>query len=752
MSKLVQLKNGLSIQLESTPFASGGEGDLFKIISPFNFNNQVVKIYKSEKRTKEREAKIEFLISNPPNLQVQDGHHTVIWMSQIVYENGKFIGFVMPIGKGKELEFLCHEKKPKSLTAEWDKFNFSNKSSLELRLKLCFNIAVALYHIHKLRIYVLVDLKPQNILVQPNGLISIIDIDSVAVLGNNKVIFAAPVTTPEYTPPEYYKKSIQGSSEYIHETWDRFSLSVIFYRLLCGIHPFTGSCLTPYDKCNGLPEMVENGLFPNGLKKNYFKVIPTPHQNFNKLEPKIQEIFKQCFEGGHTNANKRPTANEWCQILSNQKIVQVNRPFPSSLVSFPAVIFSKPMIYNPSTLVAFPNINYSQNLKVSGFRKVISKLFGKSNQQILVEAIIAQEQYLRFQSEKKEAFEQELQDILNAFHKQQLFVLEKEKERIEDLKKSFGLQKEGHDKTAKTFFSQEQQDLDSILKDINNSISMKEYSIQLYYKYNIQNRFESNENSKSSIQRRIYDLQNQMNAEIKQQTNHPSKLSNYNIASNAMNIFTYYEIANLNDLRTYGFTTAADFTDTDSYGLLNHRQKGWIKVPGIAKVRAAQLNKWRKDLELKEDLNISHLIHLTYQNNFNTLNHSFSKVENDFKKEIQPYQAEYEKQKQDLILYKIESSKLIQEKNKLIKNKFDDIHKQLNMKYKDQELLLNALLNSILDATTDDLNKNLQNYTLLYLDKWNVINTYIGEMNQEINKLSNLQNEYSLFNFNPNSA
>lgn len=746
MSKSVQLKNGLSVQLENSPFASGGEGDLFKIISPSNFNNQVVKIYKHEKRTRERENKIEFLIANPLNLQVQDSHYTVIWMSQIVYENGKFIGFVMPIGKGKELELLCHVKKPKSLTAEWDKFDFQTKGSLELRLKLCFNIAVALYHIHKLGIYVLVDLKPQNILVQPNGLISIIDIDSVAVLGNNKVIFAAPVTTPEYTPPEYYRKSIQNSTEYIHETWDRFSMSVIFYRLLCGIHPFTGSCLSPYEKCNGLPEMVENGLFPNGLKKNYFRVIPTPHQYFNKLEPKIQEIFKQCFEGGHTDANKRPTANEWCQILSNQKIIQVNRPLPSSFVTFSAVVYSKPLIYNPSTLVVFPNILYSPNLKVSSFKKVLGKIFGKSNEQILLEAIIAQEQHLKFKFEKKEVFEQELNNVLKNFHKQQLLILEKEKERIEELKKSFDVQKESNDITAKAFFIQEQQELDAILKDINNSISTKEYSIQLYYRNNIQNRFESNENGKSNIQRRINDLQNQMNAEIKQEINNPVKLSNYNIASNAINIFTYYEIANLNDLRTYGFTTAADFTDTNSYGLLNHRQRGWVKVPGIAKVRATQLNQWRKNLDLKEDLNISNRVRLIYQNNFNTLNHSISKLENDFKKEIQQYQAEYEKQKQDLILYKIESSKSAQEKNKLTKNKFDDVHQRLNTKYKEQELSLNALLSSILNATTDELNKNLQNYALSYLDQWKVINTYVGEMTQEIVKLSDLQKECSVFN------
>lgn len=745
MPRLVNLKTGISIELENTPFASGGEGDLFKIISPSNFHNQVVKIYKPEKRTKERENKIEFLIANPPDFQVQDGHHTIIWMNHVVYENGKFIGFVMPIGKGKELEFLCHEKKPKHLTSEWDKFNFINNGALVLRVKLCFNIAVALYHIHKLGLYVLVDLKPQNILVQPNGLISIIDIDSVAVMRDSKVLYAAPVTTPEYTPPEYYRKSSPVSTDYIHETWDRFSLAVIFYRLLCGIHPFVGTCAAPYDKCTGLPEMVENGLFPNGLKKSYFKVIPTPHHNFNKLEKRIQDIFKRCFEKGHIDAKKRPTANEWCQILSNQQLVQINRVLPSSYLNFPSFTHSKSLFYNPSTLVNFTNINFPQNLKLSSLKKVISKIFGKTNKQKIIDAIIEQVALLKLKYEKKEFFEQELRNLHSNFQNEQFSILEKEKQKVEEQKKAFDLQKQKYDTEAKTLFYQEQQEMDEVLKDTNNLISSKEYSIQLYYKNNIQNRFEKNENNKSAIQLRIAALQNQMNLELQKEINHPNKLSNYNIAANAINIFSYYEMANIKDLRTLGFNTAADFIDADSSGLLKHRYKGWIKVPGIAKVRAKQLNDWRKKIEAKEDSNISHKVHSAYQGNFNTLNQSLSKLENDFKKEIYSFQTEYEKQKKDLVLYKLNLKKLLLEKNNFVKNKYDKINQQLTEKCKAQEILVSIDLTKITDSTLKELNKSLQNYIAHHLDKWKEINAYKYEIDIEVKKLAQLQKEYHFY-------
>ena len=66
MSKVVKLKNGITLKLEIRPFASGGEGALYKIIEPSSYKMQVAKIYEPEKRTKEREKKNRFLTKNTP--------------------------------------------------------------------------------------------------------------------------------------------------------------------------------------------------------------------------------------------------------------------------------------------------------------------------------------------------------------------------------------------------------------------------------------------------------------------------------------------------------------------------------------------------------------------------------------------------------------------------------------------------------------------------------------------------------------
>ena len=108
MSKSVHLKNGTILRLQDKAFANGGEAELFKIISPKHLKDQVVKKYKPEKRTKEREEKSIFLAKNPPVIQKDIEHHSVIWINEIVYENGKFCGFTMPFAKGEKLELLCH--------------------------------------------------------------------------------------------------------------------------------------------------------------------------------------------------------------------------------------------------------------------------------------------------------------------------------------------------------------------------------------------------------------------------------------------------------------------------------------------------------------------------------------------------------------------------------------------------------------------------------------------------------------------
>jgi len=740
MPKSVQLKNGTTLQLEHNAFASGGEGELFRIINPESFQNQVAKIYKSEKRTKERENKTVFLATNPPTLQVHDGHHSVIWVNQVVFENGKFCGFTMPIAKGVKLELLCHPKLPKTLNSEWAKFDFQNSKAIELRLKLCFNIAVALYHIHKLGNYVLVDMKPENIMVQPNGLISLIDIDSVAIIKNNKVIFPAPVATPEYTPPEYYN-GIKLDGDGVNETWDRFSMSVIFYRLLCGIHPFTGSCITPYEKCNGLADMVQNGLFPNGLKSSYFKVIPPPHKIFEKLELVVQELFKRCFNEGHSNPNNRPNADEWCRSLSPQQVLQINRILPSSKVSFPIYNYTKAIVYNPRTSLELPNINYTNPQTQKGLKALLSVIFGKSKEQQFKAAIKQLEKELKQKEKKYEVFVSELQGIITAFSKTQETILQKEKSKVEQLKNSVLVDLSYFDKQAKELHVQEANEINTTSTSFAHSINDLEQKIKQTYSYILGLRFENHEIRKYGLQKKINDLQAQEQNEINSFINNPTKLSKYVIKNASIHNFGH---STIQSLASAGILTAADFIDISSDGYLKNRSGKWVKANGVGWNRAHDLREWQRKLELKENQIITQKVNQYYLNRFLSINNEIKILDTAFQNEIHPFQIQYNREKMIFDEAKEKLNKTYKERLEEIKTKYNKLHLVIDENSKTYINTISPKTKNIAAEIENELNNNLQKYISQFALKKTEINEYTEELKSEVNKLTELHQQLIL--------
>lgn len=350
------------IKLADKPLASGGEGALFHIASPRNYGHLVAKIYAPGKRTQEREEKMTYLVNNPPLDKKDMPYLSATWVVDLLYKDKQFIGILIPFRKGYKLTQLCLAKLPRKIRQHttWQRFAFNQPEALKLRLKTCFNIATALYQLHQSDRYVLVDLKPDNILIQDNGLVSIVDVDSVEVVEHGKLLFPAPVATPEYTPPEHYhnKRTI------IQESWDRFSLGVIFYQLLLGLHPFAASAKPPYDNLVGLDDKIKYGLYVHhSQQQDVFNIIPPPHAGIKDLPHNIQELFHYCFEFGHNDPEKRPTATDWCIVLANELNLNIPSLFdrklsikpsflelpidtiaaPKPVLSFPRVITPKPL-------------------------------------------------------------------------------------------------------------------------------------------------------------------------------------------------------------------------------------------------------------------------------------------------------------------------------------------------------------------------------------------------------------------------
>lgn len=737
MSRTITLKSGIALNVELRPFASGGEGDLFKITSPQGFKNRVLKVYRPEKRTKERQAKIEYLKNNTPNIQSKEGHNSIIWIEDIAYENGNFIGFTMHMAVGIKLELLCHKKLPPQLTSEWKKFDFTNSDSLGLRLKICYNIAVALYHIHRMSCYVLVDMKPENIMIQSNGLISLIDIDSVAVVKNGNLLYHPPVVTPEYSPPEHYKQ--QGIFK---ETWDRFSLAVIFYRLLCGIHPFTGSCSAPYDKCNGLSDMVQNGLFPFGSKKSNFNVIPQPHNTFNKLDKKTQNYFVQCFDGGHYNPDMRPSAEDWCKNLSNSTPIPAGRILPSKVIPFPKYDCSKPLIYNPNCVASFPAINYQSIKPVNSFKTFLGSIFGKSQSQRLREDFFKIQGIIKQKIQLKGKFELELQAIVKEFSNKQQAILNNEVLDIIKLEEEFAKGIAEIDKKAIGMFQLESNETNQLALAYQGSISITDTKIEQLKQEILIPKYRLFEQQKSNIEGKINNYLAQQRNEISNSINDPFKLKKYRIDTYASQIFSSYNTEFISNLNRMGFETLADFTNV-SNGLLKSRNGSWLKVPGVATVRANCLNDFKLKIEKKENQLLTTKIENKYAGTISLLKALLSKHENDFKMSILQCQNEFEMKKARFEAEKHNISKKFHEDLNRIKFKYNKLHDPVMKEAKDYSDSFAHKVNRISASIGKQVSSNYESSVIQFTQKRTEINAFIQDIVEQNAELSRLSNEIS---------
>ena len=158
-----------------------------------------------------------------------------------------------------------------------------------LRLILCSNIAKAVNALHATGHYVIGDLKPENIRVKPNGLVSILDLDSCQISDGGQIRFQSKMNTPKYNPPD---KII----EHKELSWDLFIIGIIFYEILFGCHPGQGTLQPHLNDQYTTPDLkLRNGYFPFGSKGQFFDVIATPHYDFKNLADGVQKIIYSLF-------------------------------------------------------------------------------------------------------------------------------------------------------------------------------------------------------------------------------------------------------------------------------------------------------------------------------------------------------------------------------------------------------------------------------------------------------------------------
>ena len=305
--------NSEEIILRDIPLGKGGEGNVFEIISPSTYQDYVVKIYHPRERNRRKEMKINYMIENQPENAFERG---LIWPKALVYEKGEFAGYLMRKAvEHVDLTSLASTQESKRINYSFlQQYSRETKEGFLNRLEICREIALSVNYLHQEGKYVITDLKPENITISLDGGIYLLDLDSIEIIKDNELLFPAEKLTGEYSPAEI--ENLDFRKTLIPESWDRFSLGVVIYKVLFGLHPFTGSCSYPFENLVTNEHKIKAGLFPLGSGKQYFKIIPEPHQNFYALPDNIRQLFIRCFEQGFQDPEIRPTPLEWANSLS----------------------------------------------------------------------------------------------------------------------------------------------------------------------------------------------------------------------------------------------------------------------------------------------------------------------------------------------------------------------------------------------------------------------------------------------------
>lgn len=305
------------IVIDDEALSSGGEGAVYRIKTPSSYCNiYCVKIYYEKKRTGDRRQKIEFMVKNSPKMIERNGIK-IGWPIDVVLLNGGFAGFMMPLAfpDSKKLTVLTGLTLSKKLDSSWQKYDRKlGKYSLVARMKLMNNISIPIFLLHDTGMYVLQDFKPDNVLITHNGMVTLCDMDSIQITNTNRMSFPGTAATLEYAPPEYTNLNVGKSTDTpVDISWDNFTIAVVYYQLLFGIHPFA---VTPKNlkdgESNELSTNIALNLFPFGPNASKLAVIPKPHNNFKVIPEEMQSFFIKAFSDV---VSSRPNARDWGELI-----------------------------------------------------------------------------------------------------------------------------------------------------------------------------------------------------------------------------------------------------------------------------------------------------------------------------------------------------------------------------------------------------------------------------------------------------
>lgn len=300
-----------------TQLAAGGEGVVYEISGD---NAHVAKLYKADRFSSEAERatmerKLKAMISmNIP--AIVDGILRLAWPQDILYENGRFVGFVMPRLNTKYKIYDLYRTGKNSVRER----EYKGKYTWKYSVQIAYNMAWVVSYVHRHNI-VIGDLNQNNISVDAlTGAVILIDCDSFDIYDPvTKEHFPCVVGLPEMLAPELQTVGSLRNATFTKES-DNFSLAIHIFRLLMNNEdPFGGAMTTNASQSN----IPANAPIVNG-ECLYVRNVPgkkwLPRMpKLDILPASLQQLFRKTFNYTATTAlskrKDRATADEWVNAL-----------------------------------------------------------------------------------------------------------------------------------------------------------------------------------------------------------------------------------------------------------------------------------------------------------------------------------------------------------------------------------------------------------------------------------------------------
>lgn len=256
-NSLVCGRNGYRYRLEKE-IGAGGEGRVYRIAG----ENLVAKIYK--KVEPEVEQKIRFLVNNPIADLYAGGKRilALAWPKDILCDDqGNFIGYTMPfIQNGVEICTVargCDMPKAKVMFPDYDWL---------FGLQVAINLSKAVEYLHA-HACIIGDLNCKNIMVSPDGCITLLDNDSFDMRDPaTGAHYRCCAGTQDYLAPELQGRNLRSPNASFTPQSDDFALAIhIFQLLMNNYHPFTGKNLVVIQNSTSVNQRLDhlvNGKCP----------------------------------------------------------------------------------------------------------------------------------------------------------------------------------------------------------------------------------------------------------------------------------------------------------------------------------------------------------------------------------------------------------------------------------------------------------------------------------------------------------